>query len=64
LPAGESVVVGSDEIPYKPEALAQKRANYAKRATADPLAKCFMSTLSTTQTKFSGISIRRLISTW
>jgi hypothetical protein len=42
LPAGESVVVGSDEIPYKPEALAQKRANYANRATADPLAKCFM----------------------
>ena len=42
LPAGESVVVGSDEIPYKPAALAQKRANYANRATADPLAKCFL----------------------
>jgi hypothetical protein len=42
LPAGESVVVGRDEIPYKPEALAQKRANYANRATADPVARCFM----------------------
>jgi hypothetical protein len=42
LPAGESVVVGGDEIPYLPAALARKRANYANRATADPLAKCFL----------------------
>ena len=27
MPAGQSVVVGSDEIPYQPAALAQKRTN-------------------------------------
>jgi hypothetical protein len=29
-------------IPYKPEALALKKQNYSKRATADPLKKCQM----------------------
>jgi hypothetical protein len=42
LPAGESVVVGNDEIPYTPAALARKRANYASRATLDPLNQCFL----------------------
>ncbi len=38
-PAGQGVVVGND-IPYRPEALAKKRQNFAARATADPLSKC------------------------
>ena len=41
VPAGAGVVVGN-EIPYKPEALARKRANYENRATADPEAKCYL----------------------
>lgn len=41
LPAGPSVVVG-DEIPYRPEAREQQRANFADRATADPLAQCYL----------------------
>ena len=35
VPAGQGVVVGN-EIPYQPAALEKKRANYEKRATADP----------------------------
>ena len=41
MPAGVGVVVGN-EIPYKPEALAKKRENYANRATADPESKCYL----------------------
>jgi len=41
MPAGRSVVVGG-EIPYQPWAAAKKQENYVKRATADPLAKCYM----------------------
>jgi hypothetical protein len=41
IPAGVGVVVGS-EIPYRPEALAKKRENYANRATADPESKCYL----------------------
>jgi hypothetical protein len=41
VPAGVGVVVGN-EIPYKPEALAKKRENYDKRATADPESKCYL----------------------
>jgi hypothetical protein len=41
VPAGVGVVVGG-EIPYKPEALAKKRENYANRATADPESKCYL----------------------
>jgi hypothetical protein len=41
VPAGVGVVVGN-EIPYKPEALAKKRENYANRATADPESKCYL----------------------
>ena len=41
VPAGVGVVVGN-EIPYKPEALAQKRENSANRATADPESKCYL----------------------
>ena len=40
-PAGLSVVVGG-EIPYRPEALAQKQQNFKNRMTADPEAKCYM----------------------
>src|SRR4030095_3855189 len=42
VPAGRGVVV-DNEIPYKPEALAKKRENEAKRATLDPESKCFLS---------------------
>ncbi len=38
-PAGRSVVEGN-EIPYRPDALAQRKDNFAKRATADPNSKC------------------------
>jgi len=41
MPAGKGVVEGG-EIPYQPWALEKKAENFAKRATADPLAKCFM----------------------
>jgi hypothetical protein len=30
------------KIPYKPEALAKKKENFQKRATADPMGKCWM----------------------
>lgn len=40
-PAGMSVVEGGI-IPYKPEALAKKKANFANRRTGDPEAKCYM----------------------
>jgi len=42
VPAGRGVVV-DNEIPYKPEALAKKKENEAKRATLDPESKCYLS---------------------
>ena len=39
VPAGQGVVEGN-EIPYQPSALAQKKQNYASRATADPETRC------------------------
>jgi len=41
VPAGQSVVEGSD-IPYQPAALAERKANFEKRATDDPLTKCHL----------------------
>src|ERR1051325_7636888 len=41
VPAGLGVVDGND-IPYKPDALAKKRQNFASRATADPETKCYL----------------------
>ena len=41
MPAGRSVVVGG-AIPYQPWAAARKREHFVNRATADPLAQCFM----------------------
>jgi hypothetical protein len=41
LRAGTSVVAGND-IPYQPPAAAQRLENLRNRATADPLAQCFM----------------------
>jgi hypothetical protein len=41
MPAGRGVVVGG-EIPYQPWAAAKRRENFAKRATEDPLGKCYM----------------------
>ena len=42
IPPGKGVVEGN-EIPYKPEALAQKKKNYEKRDTEDPgFAKCYL----------------------
>jgi len=42
VPAGHGVVV-DNEIPYRPEALAKKRDNAAKRAALDPETKCYLS---------------------
>ena len=42
VPPGKGVVEGN-EIPYKPEALAQKKKNYDKRDTEDPgFTKCYL----------------------
>ena len=41
VPGGQGVVEGGT-IPYKPEALAQRKKNYDSRATADPVSKCYM----------------------
>jgi hypothetical protein len=41
VPAGLGVVEGN-EIPYRPEAAAKRRENYANRATLDPVAKCWL----------------------
>ena len=41
VPPGQGVVVGN-EIPYTPEALAQKQQNFENRWTDDPEVKCFM----------------------
>jgi hypothetical protein len=41
MTAGLGVVEGG-EIPYQPWAAAKKAENFANRATADPLAKCYM----------------------
>ncbi len=41
VPAGQSVVEGG-AIPYKPEALRTRNQNFAKRASDDPEAKCYM----------------------
>src|SRR5579864_1412413 len=34
-PAGQSIIEGGGEIPYRPEALAKKRQNFQNRAVAD-----------------------------
>jgi hypothetical protein len=41
VPGGPGVVVG-DEIPYKPEALAQKRKNQEAWSKLDPEVKCYL----------------------
>ena len=41
VPAGQGVVEGN-VLPYLPEALAKKRANFAARNTDDPVLKCFL----------------------
>src|SRR5678815_319648 len=40
-PGGQGVVEGGP-IPYKPEALARKKANFANRLALDPEVKCYM----------------------
>ena len=40
-PAGIGVVEGN-ELPYRPEALAKRKSNYANRAAADPESKCYL----------------------
>jgi hypothetical protein len=40
VPEGAGVVEGN-EIPYRPEALAQKKENFSKAMTLDPEVKCF-----------------------
>ncbi len=41
VPAGLGVVEGN-EIPYRPEAAAKKKENFANRLTLDPEIKCYM----------------------
>jgi hypothetical protein len=41
VPAGQGIVEGGT-IPYRPEALAKRNDNFAKRRTEDPEAKCYM----------------------
>jgi hypothetical protein len=41
VPGGQGVVEGGT-IPYKPEALAKRQENYAKRASADPMSHCYL----------------------
>jgi hypothetical protein len=41
MPPGQGVVEG-EEIPYKPEALATKKQNSAKRLDLDPEVKCYL----------------------
>jgi hypothetical protein len=41
VPAGQGVVEGN-EIPYLPDAAAEKEENFANRRTEDPEAKCYM----------------------
>src|SRR5437588_7850208 len=41
VPGGQSVVEGG-EIPYRPEALAKKKENYANRLKLDPEVKCYL----------------------
>jgi streptogramin lyase len=41
MPAGRSVV-DTGTIPYQPSAIAKRKENYEQRATADPLAQCFL----------------------
>ena len=42
--AGESVIVDPPDgrIPYKPGARDKQKANFANRATADPISRCFL----------------------
>jgi hypothetical protein len=44
MPGSLGVIVdpADGKIPYRPEALARRQENYAKRATADPVNNCFM----------------------
>jgi len=44
IPPGLSIVSepADGKIPYKPEALAKRQANFKNRAAEDPLNKCFM----------------------
>ncbi len=43
IPAAKSAIVSpsSGRIPYKPDAVARRRENFARRAEADPQTKCF-----------------------
>src|SRR5688572_10054006 len=41
VPAGLGVVEGTD-LPYRPEAAAKQRENYANRAALDPATKCWL----------------------
>jgi hypothetical protein len=41
IPPGQGIVDGN-EIPYKPEALAQKKTNHDNWLTMDPVVKCYM----------------------
>lgn len=42
IPAGYGVIEGGGTIPYKPEALAKKKENFANRLKLDPEIKCYL----------------------
>jgi hypothetical protein len=42
VPAGRTVIDGGGPIPYKADALAKQKENFATRRTEDPEAKCYM----------------------
>jgi hypothetical protein len=42
VPPSMGYIVGGGTIPYKPEALAKKKQNFANRAKEEPEAKCYM----------------------
>ena len=44
IPPGRSIIVqpADGKIPYKPEALAKRQANFKHRDAADTLNKCYM----------------------
>jgi hypothetical protein len=73
VPAGLGVVDGG-EIPYQPSALAQKKKNFEKRLTDDPVEKCYLAGVPRTmylpypfqilQTRDAVIIMSEYVHTW
>jgi hypothetical protein len=73
IPAGWGVVEGG-AIPYKPEALAQKKRNFENRLTDDPVEKCYLAGFPRTlympypfqilQTRDAVVIVSEYVHTW